>query len=648
MVPRRLVLCFSMLLAGASPVLAAPDMVELIPEDAAFAIMVPSLNDLKQKGDTFLKEIESAQQGGFTQAVSFVTMILNINGVVDEKRPFGLVIGNPKKTGVDLQRFPNDDPGIALLVPYADVNKLATNMGVAVDDIKPGKVIPLKDRQLKFMVVNDRTKYAYMGLSDKAVSAIAQGKSLSTVLPEQQQKDLARMDLLVHIHPVVWGDIWQRAIKDMEDDFASRPAGKTESVRQLIVALRKLHRGSLTFQLDKGLHVRFHTAFDDDEKKSVQTFLTTLQGGQGRANLTGLPAGKLLYVQGAKGDGSKNGSLARELLQFILAETAVPTEVFDRAEASNVVAAFSRVWHLLRGSRVGVYLNDQPSRVGLMSLVAVLETPNPDRFLDDLLVNVGKGESDKLQLNLPTDRPEDVKVINKLIGDLASDDFTVREGATKGLREMGRQALPYLEKAQASTDPEVRRRATELVREMRQGVGELGKDLLSGRLRALLRPEFVRYSKAEMRKGVAVDVIQVKLKEADEVLPIQLRGLLGPNWDKIRFAVQGENVVMLLGSNVELFDQTLANLQTNKPGLEATASLKSSYTHIDPDRRVEMHFSIQRIYAMIAEFDPTLPAMSDPGDDLTTFSLSVEANQLQVDAWLPSSELKRIAKVFGP
>ncbi len=55
---------------------------------------------------------------------------------------------------------------------------------------------------------------------------------------------------------------------------------------------------------------------------------------------------------------------------------------------------------------------------------------------------------------------DDAKVA-RLIAELASEDFETRERANKDLLAMGKSALPGLQKAVTSNDPEVRRRAVE-------------------------------------------------------------------------------------------------------------------------------------------------------------------------------------------
>jgi hypothetical protein len=55
------------------------------------------------------------------------------------------------------------------------------------------------------------------------------------------------------------------------------------------------------------------------------------------------------------------------------------------------------------------------------------------------------------------------KEIQRLVKQLASDDFQQREAATKRLTEIGEPALGALEHAQIGDDPEVRTRAEDIV-----------------------------------------------------------------------------------------------------------------------------------------------------------------------------------------
>ena len=77
------------------------------------------------------------------------------------------------------------------------------------------------------------------------------------------------------------------------------------------------------------------------------------------------------------------------------------------------------------------------------------------------------------QIDFATRVPEDVaKRIPPAIEQLGSTDFAKREAAMADLRKAGAAAYPALLKAAKSTDPEVARRADELLGELRQAIPE--------------------------------------------------------------------------------------------------------------------------------------------------------------------------------
>jgi len=71
----------------------------------------------------------------------------------------------------------------------------------------------------------------------------------------------------------------------------------------------------------------------------------------------------------------------------------------------------------------------------------------------------------------------ETKQLKKLIRDLGSDDFSVREKATQGLSEMGRPALPALRNALQNTDAEVRQRARRIMNSIQSSTKYLLENL---------------------------------------------------------------------------------------------------------------------------------------------------------------------------
>ena len=102
----------------------------------------------------------------------------------------------------------------------------------------------------------------------------------------------------------------------------------------------------------------------------------------------------------------------------------------------------------------------------------------------------------------------------------------------------------------------------------------------------------------------------------------------------------GNQVIVLLGSDPALLDQTLANLKTSKGGLQQSKLLAGFEKRADKNRSAEMHGSAQAFLGLLAT-QWNLPAklFRDP-PALTSFAVSFEADRLQMDLWVPTRELR--------
>jgi hypothetical protein len=59
-----------------------------------------------------------------------------------------------------------------------------------------------------------------------------------------------------------------------------------------------------------------------------------------------------------------------------------------------------------------------------------------------------------------------------------------------------------------------------------------------------------------------VDVVRVLLSEKDAKAAAAMKELFGPEWNRIRLAVHGKQVVFLMGSDKDLLLRTVQNCRT--------------------------------------------------------------------------------------
>jgi hypothetical protein len=205
--------------------------------------------------------------------------------------------------------------------------------------------------------------------------------------------------------------------------------------------------------------------------------------------------------------------------------------------------------------------------------------------------------------------------------------------------------LPYLDKARASGDLEVSRRATRLRDQIVQAAAERRKNLLEQNWVRRLQPTFALIPRAEKRGAYDIDVVRIKLSDKDKVAENPLRQVFGPEWNNVRLAVHGKKIIVLLGSETKLLDTALQNLEESKPGLAGAAALRTFTTRGNPERRLEFHLSMNKILGLITSGAAAEGLQAKDGT-LSSLAISLDPDRMQLDVWIPAAEFRILAKRF--
>jgi hypothetical protein len=175
-----------------------------------------------------------------------------------------------------------------------------------------------------------------------------------------------------------------------------------------------------------------------------------------------------------------------------------------------------------------------------------------------------------LAFSASAEPPSDA-VIDRLIGQLGDARFSLREAATKSLLEVGEPALERLRKARASTEAEVKRRASLLVRQIEQRL-ETSRLLAPSRIRLNLKDtpltaavdELARKANIKIelkgdrtelaKKKVTLDTGEVPFWQAFDQLcrkaNLVEEGPPVPDKTKPRSGVTGSSIVIIGGGGV--------------------------------------------------------------------------------------------------
>ncbi len=300
------------------------------------------------------------------------------------------------------------------------------------------------------------------------------------------------------------------------------------------------------------------------------------------------------------------------------------------------VGLFDEVWQRLKGSRMAIYKNDDPAKEGLFSIVAILDTEDPKEFLGEMRQLSRFAKPGELKLDGDNRNEDDVAAVEQLIKELGDPSYRARQSATLKLSLIGPPALPYLEKAVKSTDREVVARARRLQKQIESQVEARKKDVLSQSLLESVSARWGDFPNAETRKGVPIDIVKMDLDEKSQSASARLKETFGPEWSKIRLAVHEKKIVVLLGSNVDLLDETLANLQQAQPGLSTESILEGFHKRTSPNRRAEFHVMLGELLPLV---QGTKPALAAP-IDMTSLSVGIDQEMIELHLWVPNTEFR--------
>jgi hypothetical protein len=639
MTPR---LFLALLLLGSHTITASAQAtaLDLVPAKATLAIVIRHPEELRKKGDELLNATNLNIGLRPTQALDMLKMFLGINQGLDLERPSGVVLlrseNAPDKGGFeDLER------NLYVALAYTDLDKMTANFGFAAGEVKQGVIAKInRDNQPFGQYVLVRNKHLYLGISEAPLQRLLKATPLAAELTPAQRRVFESGDLLVHVNPKGLGPEWKELVRLVEAERNRvQDTEEKQSLEQLLNALDGLRWGLVGVRVEKGLGINFLTTFAKD-REATRKFLDNLRT-RGAADLKGLPEGKVIAAQAYAGDSTKNAALARALFNFLLKDILEKQHFTSATDRPSFVGVFNEVWQRLESSRVGVYLTRDESKLGLFSVIAILDTPDAAQFVGDMrtLAKIADGSVD---LAKKASSPE--VDMAQLIKDLSSAKYQVRASATTRLRLIGEPATSYLERAVANPpDLETSRRAQLLLREISAVAAERRKELLAKNLPRYIRPAFTFAAKAEERAGLSVDIVNLKLVGKDEAAERQMQQLFGPDWDKMRLAVQGKKVVVLFGSEVELFETALANVKAGRPGL-AASKLMEDFARIEaPGPTATFHVCVESVLGLVNGRPRRLKDMG-----LTSFGLGAQDTGLQLDIFLPVSDIAAIVKERMP
>lgn len=639
---RRFVAALLTLCCVGAPAAAAPNALDVIPDDAQAALFVRNVKELKKKGDDLIQETGLDLGIRPTDAVQWFYDQLGLKTGIDEERPTGILLANGPE---------GENQRLVVVAPFADRGKMAANFDLKADDLAEGKIVKIKGRINEIAFACARGDYVLLGSKEEVLRGLLKSKPLAQALPAARVRALAEADVLFYASTAgAWSNDWKTFLQEQERraELALREVDP-EVRKQLFETLAVVQSAFITVRVEDGLNLRLLTLFPKEPPADVRKFLSRLHGS-GAANLAGLPEGNVMAAQAARGDGAQNAFIVKAFSHYLLdgapfgKKLPFWTDHLDPAQRLTVVGVVSEVWKQLHGHRAAIYRNAEPTKQGLVSVVAILDSNDPTKLLGDVRQLARFAGSAPLDLADKPANKDDVQTVKQLLADLEDDKFLVRQSASTRLEIIGEPVLPYLEKVLDSKPPlELRRRAENIKARIIVAVEERRKGLFSDVSRRL-QPSFIYVAKAEMLNGTPVDVLRIKLAEKDIPAGKHFQDLFGPDWNKVRVAVHGKQVVLLWGSDGALLSAALQNLKDGRRGLADAKTVAGFVRHADPARQIEVHAALPTLLGLMRADDLKQPKLVVGAPSLTSLALTVEPERMQFDMRLSAADVKALVK----
>ncbi|MDF1844574.1 MAG: hypothetical protein P1U77_24430 [Rubripirellula sp.] len=618
------------------------DALDHIPANASAALAIRDIRELKVRGDAFYKAAKVKSPTRFSAFFEILVSGLGLTGNVDDEGAFLLMTFCD-----DLDPFQQLQK-LVLGVPIQDLDAFAKSLGIPLERLNSGEILALRDlpksrtsklNTIKFFAV--RRNHAFLGLEKQTVKDAITQPSLGNRISKATKATIAEDDVVYFL-----AEGLVKSVLSWEDEFVQRFTNvfaqreNPETKERFLQEFQWMLGG---VRLDGGIGTTIMAEFEGDQSRDL---LTRLGKENSQANLNGLPSGKILAAHALCTRGTEMASSARSMFRFVLEQALANSDgVLASDRLSNLSNLFGLSWQTCEQTRFAFYENPDPIQSGWFSLVAILDTEEPEQFVQDMVDLAPFMHASGLTT---TDRKEKLEpeIVESLVEDLGSKRFRVRRLAAVKLALIGPPAIESLKAAATSQDIEVRTRSKSILADIQRGLASERKALLEKDLLSRIRPQLTYMANQETRGDRPVDFIHLRLRGKSDRMVAQLKRLLGPQWNTIRVAAVGNQVILLIGSELPLLDAALAIAQ--KPD-RTTRFLErfENFSERSPRQRSgELHFSLGRLQQLMdPNFDPAQPLGEAKG--ISSMDVQITPQQIRFDAFMPFEEISVLLEKTG-
>lgn len=553
--------------------------------------------------------------------VDAICQTVKLEGCIDRTSPFIVCLGTPKLFAGKIH------------FSVTDVNKLASNLNVSAERLQEGEVCelpqPINALFFRFAFVRLRENQLAMSTSQELLDTPKPADSLSENLSGKDKEILSSDDMLIVLGQSAF-----------EYDFrpvvgSSLSASDEESVGKLLDDLKYAVCG---IRIDTGIGTTTIAGLKSLDSKNLlgESFDSTHD-----TKLARIPAGKILATHALQADSKTTGgilgsilSITRDAISNQIARTTIQSDSYQ------LDGLLSEALDRIKGGHLVLYESSNRKRYGDFNLLGVLTTEDPNAFLADLtglapFVNAMSMSEAEAAFAFPQAKIDD------LVAELGEPHYQRRKLAKFKLELLGNRARPALEKATKARDVELRLAAKELLEAFKLDATNSRSDLLKGSLFKQLKPSFAYAPQQETLSMSEIGILTMRFQSDVQRTRNKMEALFGPEWQKVRIATVGNEVLLLVGSETSILENAIAKQKLPEDALNSHKACQTFRRRANSETIFEFHVAISRLTHLLdLGISEDKSIVDKQVDRVSSFGLTIEDKRVRVDTYTPPQDIK--------
>lgn len=612
-----------------------PRVTDLVPQKAIASIFFRNINELRANGDQLFAK--AGWPFAPTQMLNWAGQELKVNGLVDGDRPCGVAFfefeDEERPSGFFL-------PPAAAMFAIRDLDALAQRLGATADDLKSGMTISspgqlgYKNRHYRFA-----DDYLWIASDERLFVELSNRMPLNFVIAKPRRERMRNSDILFSYRPTAKTIDREQMVKNGRkwiDEHPEMGVEEQAAMRELFAVFESMSNAVLGVHVHKdGIEVDADVYFDFRKRKAVQTVLRRFNPTGAASSLNGLPSGTVLFSHALQADGKATlpalSALLPELTLTRNWRSIDDLEILTEAQQLKLLGLFGEVWRKIGGYRLAAYQSSDPLRNGMLGIVAILDTDEPGQMVSDvrelaefidgsrLFEPTEPAGDDQVEASGPVLSAKGEASVRKLVEQLASDDPATRQSAVVRLTLIGKPTRSFiapLASPDGDAEMETARQARRVLSVLDKAKERSSDKSLTPRLLSSsnLKFQFSTEPDAEFNRQVhSIEIEHTSKTERHQAVGRQMSKMLGPQWNRLRLVPFENRLLVLIGSDPELFRSAIASLEEQGSGLQTDTSAAVYGVPLNAARGAEFHIDLalirdvfsQRIKAPAASGDGT-------------------------------------------